>query len=171
VQVVDYVSEKWGGEPHYRSAMEHLGDDEHGVWLWGRARRTIYRGEAKLFEAELEVVTLIPPGLWWAPAWWLGHPEIDLYVNINTPAMWDGDRVAYVDLDLDVVRFTDGRVEEVDRDEFDLHRERYGYPPDIVSAANAAAARALELVRSNAAPFDGVAAQEWTSLARRAGGM
>jgi hypothetical protein len=34
---------------------------------------------------------------------------------------------------------------------------RYGYPPELVTAATDAAAEALDLVRRNVAPFDGTA--------------
>jgi protein associated with RNAse G/E len=90
-----------------------------------------------------------------------------LYVNINTPAVWDGERLVAVDMDLDVLRFCDERVEIVDRDEFDDHQVRYGYPADVVTATEAAAARAFELVTRNEAPFDGVAAAAWAERARR----
>ena len=94
-------------------------------------------------------------------SWWPGHPEFDLYVNIDTPAVWEHDRIMCVDLDLDVIRFVDGRVELVDQDEFDEHQVRYGYPPELVAAATKAGAEALDLVRRNVAPFDGSTAEAW----------
>lgn len=165
--IVDYVSEKWGGQPHYASAMVLLGEDDLGIWLWGPVGRTIYRGDVALFVTEHDVITVIPRDAWWAPAWWLGHPELELYVNINTPAEISDERIAYTDLDLDVVRRTDGVCEVVDRHEFDLHRVRYGYPDDVVEAAEAAAEQAQRLVMERVPPFDGLAAARWTERARR----
>ena len=167
---MEYASEKWGGQPHYSGEMVHLGDDEHGTWLWGEVGRTIYRGDAPLFRTEFPVLQLVPPGAWWTLAWWIGHPGLELYVNINTPAEWRGDRIVYVDLDLDVVRTVDGRVEIVDRDEFEQHQVTYGYPADIVAHTEAAAAAAFELTSARSSPFDGVAAAEWLARARALGG-
>src|SRR4029453_16243992 len=99
---------------------------------------------------------------------WLGHPQISLYVNIQTPAVWDGDRVTTVDLDLDIVRFTDGRLEIVDRDEFELHQGLYGYPEDLVAATERATAEAFDLAAAGAEPFAGAAAERWIERARRA---
>jgi len=163
---MELASEKWGGHPHYRGPMRHLGDDEHGAWLWGPAGRTIERGDGTVFTTEQDALILVPPGAWWQPAWWLGHPEIDVYVNINTPAEWSDGRVVAVDLDLDVIRFTDGRVEVVDRDEFEVHQVRYGYPAGIVDAAEAATAEAYDRVVRRAPPFDGAAAARWAERAR-----
>jgi len=162
----DYAIEKWGGHPHYRGVMHHLGDDVHGSWLWGPAGRTIERDGETMFVTEFDVVTLISPGAWWTLSWWLGHPEVTLYVNIDTPAIWDDDRVVTVDLDLDVIRFTDGRVAVVDEDEFALHQQRYAYPRELIAAAEAATATALELASRSEPPFDGDAAAQWALRAR-----
>jgi protein associated with RNAse G/E len=163
---VEFATEKWGGRPHYRGVVHVLGEDEHGTWLWGPAGRVIYRGDEPLFTAEHDVITVITSGAWWAPAWWLGHLQVDLYVNINTPAVWERERVVATDMDLDVVRFCDGRVEIVDQDEFDVHRAKVGYPADVVEAVERAAARAFDLVVADEPPFDGVAAEAWASRAR-----
>ena len=163
---MEYASEKWGGQPHYRGEMVHLGDDEHGTWLWGALGRTIFRGDTPLFVTEHPVLQLVPPGAWWALSWWIGHPRLELYVNINTPAEWQGDRIVYVDLDLDVVRMVDGRVEIVDRDEFEEHQVAYAYPADIVARTEAAATEAFELTTARRAPFDGEAARGWLERAR-----
>src|SRR4029453_14012467 len=73
-----------------------------------RRGRTVRRGEAPAFTTEQDSLFLVPPGAWWSLAWWLEHEEVVLYVNIQTPAVWDGDRLTTVDIDLDVIRFTDG---------------------------------------------------------------
>ena len=163
---LEYATEKWGGHGHYRGWVLHLGDDEFGSWFWGPAGRTMFRGNEPWIVTEQDALILVKPGAWWAPSWWIGHPETDLYVNIQTPAEWTPERVVAVDLDLDVVRFTDGRTEVVDRDEFELHRERYGYPPELVERAEEATATALDLVVRRVPPFDGAAAAEWIARAR-----
>jgi protein associated with RNAse G/E len=164
---IEYAIEKWGARPHYRGTVLLLGEDEHGTWLWGPRGRTVRRGETPMFTTEQDAVFLVVPGGWWSLTWWLGHPEVALYVNIQTPAAWDGDRLVATDLDLDVIRFCDGRVETVDRDEFDLHQQRYGYPAALVAAAERATAEAFERTAANDPPFDGVAAAGWERHARR----
>ena len=163
---MELATEKWGGHPHYRGEMRALGDDEHGTWLWGMAGRTVLRGHDLAFTTQQDVLILVPREAWWHVAWFLGHPEIALYVNINTPADRDGDRIVAIDLDLDVIRWHDSRVEVVDRDEFEVHQVRYGYPPDIVAAAEVATAEAYDLVVRERPPFDGTAARRWVERAR-----
>ena len=65
----------------------------------------------------------------------------EIYVDVTTPAVWTSpNEVTMVDLDLDVLRFRPDRsVLIVDQDEFAEHQIRYGYPPDVIAAAEKAA--------------------------------
>jgi hypothetical protein len=46
-------------------------------------------GKANVFAAEHDILTLIPNDAWWACAWWLGHPEVDLSVDICISSRWE----------------------------------------------------------------------------------
>jgi hypothetical protein len=163
---VEWASEKWGGHPHYRFVAHVLGEDEHGTWIWGPAGRTIYRGDRPSHVAEQDTLVLLTPGRWWSPAWWVGHPDVAVYVNIGTPPVWKHERVTTVDLDLDVIRFCDERVEVVDRDEFELHQRVFDYPSDVIEAAERATAEVFDLVTREVAPFDGRTSEAWIGHAR-----
>jgi protein associated with RNAse G/E len=82
-----------------------------------------------------------------------------VYVDITTPPAWDGAVLRAVDLDLDVVRGTTGRVWVDDEDEFADHRVRFHYPDDVVAAAMASCDLVHAAVASRAAPYDGTAAR------------
>jgi protein associated with RNAse G/E len=160
-----WASEKWGGGAHYRGEIRLLGTDDFGAWIWRDAGVAIYRGTELFGHSEFPVVALVPERDWWSLSWWIGHGEVELYVNINTPSVWVDDELRSVDLDLDVIRWLDGRVEVVDRDEFELHQVAYGYPPDLIEATERAAAQAYELTNRAVPPFDGAAARDWAARA------
>jgi hypothetical protein len=163
---VELLTKKWGGGPHKRGQVRYLGRDHCGSWLWGAAGRIIEIGESGSFVTEQDALFLLPPDEWWACAWWIDHPEVTLYVDICTPSVFDGGSVGYIDLDLDVIVFRDGRVEIDDRDEFEVHQVEYGYPPEVISSAELAAERVVDRISRNEPPFDGQAAIEWVERAR-----
>lgn len=163
---MDFASEKWGGIPHYRGEMRRLGDDEHGVWWWGDRGGTIWRGDTPLFERQHDVLILVPDGAWWSAAWWVGHPEVSLYVNINTPVVYEADRFVVIDLDLDVVRLADGSASIVDQDEFAEHQVRYGYPADVIAETERVTDEVLAAVVAGEEPFRGDVAAGWIERAR-----
>ena len=75
-------------------------------------------------------VLLVPRGRGMTAMFYTEHPEqaFELYVDITTPPVWDGDHVTAVDLDLDVIRRFDGSWYVDDEDEFAEHQVGYGYP-------------------------------------------
>jgi protein associated with RNAse G/E len=144
---------KWGGRPHYCYSMTTLGEDEFGVWLWAPAGNTITRGDTS-FDTRNATLAVVPRVGMWSAGWWQAHDEIELYVDINTSPEWVGDTVSMTDLDLDIIRFVDGRVEIVDQDEFAEHQVAFGYPEEIIDAAQRAAGELHARVEARTEPFD-----------------
>jgi uncharacterized protein len=166
---VDVIISKWGGRPHWEFVATYLGEDEHGHWL-GLPVGTEFRRPGAHFRGANAQVTLLPHDGWWvatfhgpgATTWTdLGGAEVELYVDITTPAVLDAQTVRCVDLDLDVVRGTNGTVIVDDEDEFAEHRVTFGYPADVVRAAEDSCAALLAAVSARTAPFDAAASRVW----------
>lgn len=159
---------KWGGTPHWEYAAVHLGTDVHGEWL-GLPAGTAYSRPGRRLTIPYDHVTLVPGGPdgsdrpWHlavfysgeGPAWPGLDSPVEVYVDITTPAVWDGTTLRAVDLDLDVVRGTSGRTVVADEDEFAEHRVRHGYPAEVIAAARASCRAVLAAVQAGVAPYDG----------------
>jgi uncharacterized protein len=63
------------------------------------------------------------------------------------------DRVVTIDLEIDLVRRADGRVEVLDHDEFEQHRQLFGYPATIVGAVTSTIVELTEALASRRPPF------------------
>jgi protein associated with RNAse G/E len=156
---------KWDGSRHWQFDMLRLGEDEHGLWLWSPAGSPMQRGHEPAKQSRSVNVKLIPDGKWWT-AIWAWQRSHDLYVDIITPAQWQGNTVTMVDIDLDIVRWSDGRVEVVDEDEFAEHLIRYQYPQRLVATARSTTAQLAVAVELGHEPFGEVAAA-WMQRAVR----
>ena len=75
------------------------------------------------------------------------------YCNVTTPAVFDGETIRYVDLDLDVRVGPDGEVEVLDEDEFLDNSKRMGYAPDVIEHARRAVNELVELPQTGRFPF------------------
>jgi hypothetical protein len=153
---------KWPDRRHYHIPVSRLGEDAHGQWLGCAAGTVFLRPDAEEARHQVDFLLLVPtlPSDRWVAEWFRGHPELESYVHVTGRPRWDGDRVLVLDLDLDVVRYHDGRVAILDEDELELHRELYGYPDEMVAEAGAEAARLRRLLESREEPF-GQAARAW----------
>ena len=153
---------KWPDRPHYAHDGWVLGEDEHGLWLELRTGGPVYRGDKVLFHGKRGGLMLVPPDAGWL-AWFPASGSFDLYVDIVTPPVVTADRVSMVDLDLDVIRWADGRIELVDVDEFEAHQVELGYPAEVIEEAARQAEAVLDAVRRGDEPFAGIAAAAWAA--------
>lgn len=155
---VRVVARKWPDRPHWEHEAEHLGEDEHGVWVGARAGTLLSRPGASLVTDQAHV-TLVPRdepfvATFYAPG---GLAHCDVYVDVTTVPTWSATEVTAVDLDLDVVRGWSGRVWVEDEDEFADHRVRYAYPGDLVRLAASSCERVRVAVEQGRPPYDGTA--------------
>lgn len=153
---VDLDTRKWRDTPHWRFTQTvRLGRDEHGTWL-AVPSGCPYSGPQGEGRIEHPMVCLVPDDAWWIASFHTTHPDVQLYVDVTTPAAWLGpSHVQAVDLDLDVIRSHDGTVSLDDADEFEDHRVRLRYPGEIVEGARASAEWLLAAIRERREPFDG----------------
>ena len=160
---------KWGGKRHHGAALVYLGADEHGDWL-GDPVGNQWAGGPKSFVSITDNVLLVPPDRGLTAMFYAQHPEpqqaFELYVDITTVPVWQGDVVTAVDLDLDVIRRFDGTWYVDDEDEFAEHQVTYAYPPELVTGAEASCAQVVDEIRSGAAVFASATADPWKATFR-----
>lgn len=146
---------KWDGRQGYTFTAELLGHDDHGTWL-GIPAGTAFVGPKYPGVWHHPFVTCVPPKAWWLATFYgPGNPlDLQVYVDMTTVAEWPTESTfTCVDLDLDVARYQDARIELLDEDEFDAHRIEMSYPVEIVEGARASAAHALAAVEQRVEPF------------------
>ncbi len=172
---VTFRFSKWDGAEHWSYTGRWLGRDEHGDWVALPAGTRFVRPGREL-RSPRDQVTLVPhpdaaergwmaafhaPG---AGSSWvqLGGAEVQVYVDVTTAPLWVPDPddpgrgavVRAVDLDLDVVRGSDGTTLVDDEDEFAEHQRTLGYPDALVAAAQGSCDAVLEAVAGRVPPFD-----------------
>ncbi|PUA82405.1 DUF402 domain-containing protein [Nocardioides currus] len=171
---------KWGDRPHWEFDGTWLGSDEYGEWL-GFPAGTPHARPGMAFDSAVDTVTLVPRDQHWLATFHAPGIWCDLYIDVSTPARWDGSVLRTVDLDLDVIRMSTSEPEEArppgltaglgevfidDEDEFLEHQVGFGYPAEVVAAARTSADELEAAVRAGAAPYDGKAHLPWLAQVR-----
>jgi hypothetical protein len=172
---------KWGERRHWHFDGLWLGSDEHGEWL-GFPAGTHNARPGYSYESQVASVTLVPHTGHWVATFHAPGIWCDLYIDVCTPAAWDGDVLRMIDLDLDVIRMSattpdasrppglvagPGEVFIDDEDEFLEHQATFGYPPDVIAVARASADELEVAVRTGAAPYDGDTHPRWLAALLR----
>lgn len=78
------------------------------------------------------------------------------YCNVALPPTVQEHTITFVDLDLDVRIYLDGRHEILDEDEFIEHTALFGYPDDVQKQARQTVQDILTLWHTRQYPFNGV---------------
>lgn len=157
---------KWNGRQGYTFDAQLLGRDDYGTWL-GVPAPTSFVGPQSPGVWEHPFVICVPENTWWIASFYNegGLFNMETYVDIITSAEWPRKSAfRCIDLDLDVVRYYDGRIELLDEDEFDEHCVEMSYPPDVVARARDTARSMLEAVEARREPFDTVGVSWLTKL-------
>ena len=154
---------KWPDDPHWE--FDGVRSSERTGTGPGSAspRAPCWPARSGAFHAAADHVTLVPHDAWWLGTFYGDDAKrpFDTYVDVATPAVWHGeDLVRAVDLDLDVIRGTTGRVWVDDEDEFAAHRVSLGYPDEVIEQAITSCESVRVAVEGADAPFDGIH-REW----------
>ncbi|MEZ0072328.1 DUF402 domain-containing protein [Planotetraspora sp. GP83] len=160
---VRVVYRKYGGSLHWNHPGRLLGEDEHGSWVGCSAGTVGQRGHEPPVVWEMPFVMLFPRDQWWTATFNADGHETAIYCDVTTVPVWQGGEVTMVDLDLDVLRFKDGRLHLDDEDEFAEHQVLYAYPDEVISQAERSAAWLMDAVGRASGPFGG-AHDHWLSL-------
>lgn len=143
---------KWGSRPHWEMDGRYLGEDAYGRWVGSPAGMPMARPGMQAW-TETEIAVLIPHHGDFVASFYGPTAPVQVYVDITDRPVWEGDTVRAVDLDLDVVRRLDNTVFVDDEDEFIEHQALFGYPPEIVAAAQASCDAVLAAVRAGGEPW------------------
>lgn len=156
MRAIELASTKYDGSLHYRYRVGLVSMSPDLVMVYCRPGTPVvsYRGQLVAGRHTLALLWRDRPYNlhvnWQAD--WRPHSH---YVNVATPASWDEHAVRFVDLDLDVIWKVDGTLILDDEDEFELHRERFGYPPELVSESWRCRDEVADMIVRGVYPFDG----------------
>ncbi len=152
---VRVIYRKYDGSLHWHLTMRRLGEDEHGVWTgMPKGRTRMRKGDGPLVDVPEAHVMLFPRDAWWTAAFNDAPERTATYCDVTTQVRWPvADEVTMIDLDLDVRRLRDGTVELLDTDEFAEHQVAYGYPAEVITAAERSARWLQEALADGSEPF------------------
>jgi uncharacterized protein len=84
------------------------------------------------------------------------HPDGEFrnfYCNVNTPPVFDGRVLSYIDLDIDILVAPDSSYLILDEEEFALNATKYKYPPKLQDRAYRALEELVTLIENRDFPF------------------
>lgn len=75
------------------------------------------------------------------------------YCNLSSPFAYDEDGLKYIDYDLDIKKYPDGKYFLLDEDEYNQHKIKYGYKEDLDKIIKYNVNKLQKWIDSNLGPF------------------
>lgn len=155
---------KYDGSLHWHTLLNHLGEDEYGVWLGSPPGGRWRRGVGPWVPVDTDRLLVVPRDRWWT-ARFSNDPNYHtaIYADVTMVPQWvTPTELTIVDLDLDVVEATGtGEISLLDEDEFAEHQVRFAYPREVVRMAESSRDEVLSAVRAEQAPFVPAVWEPW----------
>ncbi|HEY0618989.1 MAG TPA: DUF402 domain-containing protein [Kribbella sp.] len=143
---VRVVYRKYDQRLHWHQWMKYLGEDQYGVWLGAPPNSVSQRGAEPEVSHSQAHVQLFPRDQWFTAIFNDEPRRTEIYCDISTPVTFGETEFTMIDLDLDVVKRRDGTIYVDDEDEFAEHQVLFGYPADVIAAAQSSCDRLVQAV-------------------------
>ncbi len=83
------------------------------------------------------------------------------YCNIASPSLYDGEALKYIDYDLDLKVFPNGKYRILDEDEYRYHRMKMNYSNELDFILNRQLDELIEMVKNKKGPFQQGFSEHW----------
>lgn len=127
---------------------------ELDVWVLINDRTPIREADGNYWISKVPSVVYFLPGKWFNIVGLIEDGTVRFYCNVASPPYKYDDVITYIDYDLDVIRYPNGRIDVVDRDEYKSHREKYKYSGQTVHKIENGLSSLVGMIERNHFLFD-----------------
>lgn len=151
---------KHDGQPH-RMWMENwlvpnkiIAAEQTGeAWVLVNNHTRVKEKNGNIWRSHAPAVVFLIAGKWYNIVGFPSDGGVRYYCNMASPPYQYGNIITYIDYDLDVLLSVNGRLQVVDRDEFEQHTLKYKYPAEVIEYVEQARAEILEMAAQRQWPF------------------
>ncbi|SOC40514.1 nucleoside tri-diphosphate phosphatase [Salinicoccus kekensis] len=101
------------------------------VVIGGNNRTLVTESDGRTWVTREPAIVYFHTEYWFNVICMFREDGVYYYCNLSSPYVYDGEAIKYIDYDLDIKVYPDGKYHLLDEDEYHLHKERMGYSEDI----------------------------------------
>lgn len=136
--------------PEEQLAPEHAAA---GIYVCVNHNTMIQEASGKMWQSRIPGITFFLPGEWFNVVALIEQSGIRYYCNISSKPLMNGNVITYIDYDLDVVLYPNGKVAVLDHDEYKMNSKLYKYPGNIMDHVDQSLQGLLKRIEARQQPF------------------
>lgn len=129
-------------------------DEHNDVLVTGHKKTKVIEHDGRSWYTKEPAICYFFKAYWFNIIGMLKKDGVHFYCNLSSPYLYDGEAIKYIDYDLDVKVFPNGKYVILDEKEYRRHLEQMCYPKEIQEIISKQLDVLLDKVKSKEAPFD-----------------
>ncbi len=101
------------------------------VIIGGNNRTLVTESDGRTWVTREPAIVYFHTDYWFNVICMFREDGVYYYCNLSSPYAYDGEAIKYIDYDLDIKVYPDGKYHLLDEDEYQLHKNRMNYSEDI----------------------------------------
>lgn len=130
-----------------------LEEKEH-VLVTGHQKTRVIEHDGRSWYTKEPAICYFYSDSWFNIIGMLKKDGVHFYCNLSSPYLYDGEAIKYIDYDLDVKVFPNGKYIILDEKEYATHLKKMCYPQDIQDIINEQLQQLLHKIKHKEKPFD-----------------
>lgn len=128
--------------------------EEDGVLVTGHQKTRVIEHDGRSWLTKEPAICYFYEKYWFNIIGMIKKDGIYFYCNISSPYLYDGEAIKYIDYDLDVKVFPDGKYLLLDEKEYNMHLNQMAYPTEIQEIIEKQLQILLTWIEKKEKPFD-----------------
>lgn len=133
--------------------------DDHFIVI--NNKTLVTESDGRMWYTREPAICYFPKDKWFNVICMIRKNGVHYYCNIASPTIYDGEALKYIDYDLDLKLFPDGRYRVLDEEEYKRHKELMGYDERLDEILNRQLEMLIEMAVGQKGPFDPEFTKHW----------
>src|SRR5690554_1624393 len=147
---------KHDGSLHRVWTNSFVVDDNEAYLVTGNQRTKVIESNGRSWYTKEPALCYFFEDEWFNIITMFKKDGIHYYCNVSSPYVYDTEAIKYIDYDLDIRVYPNGRIVILDRKEFENNALKMHYSEDIMKIANHAIYELKNWIKEKRPPFDEV---------------
>ncbi len=124
-------------------------------------RTQVTEADGRVWYTREPAICYFPTDAWYNVICMIRKTGVFYYCNIASPTLYDGEALKYIDYDLDLKVFPDGRYRVLDQDEYKEHAKQMGYSKELDYILNKQLDKLITMAKNKRGPFAEEFTEHW----------
>ncbi len=133
----------------------------------GNNKTRVIESDGKSWQTREPAICYFFKNYWFNVIGMIKKEGVQYYCNIASPSIYDGEALKYIDYDLDVMVYPDGKKKILDEREYDVHKKSMKYPERLQEVIEGQLDILIDMIEREVEPFDGNTIRKWYSTYRK----